>query len=166
PGRGGGVWGGRVGVAEGGAGGGGAGGGGGGGGGGGRGGGGDQGPGGGAARGGGGGVVPGGVEAAAAPAVVVVFDRADQGFPDAGPLADLAHRQAGPVARLRQVFANAHAAPPPPGLHCARQDYGRLPPIIALCDRFATPEILPPAGLRRDPAHSVGTRPSCLSQSR
>jgi hypothetical protein len=58
--------------------------------------------------------VPPGVEVPAASAIVVVLDAADDGFPDAGLLADLGHGETGPAARFRQVFADAHAAPPPP----------------------------------------------------
>jgi len=45
--------------------------------------------------------VPPGVEVAAARAVVVLLDAADDGFPDAGLLADLGHGKTGPAARLR-----------------------------------------------------------------
>src|SRR5215471_15680732 len=46
--------------------------------------------------------------------VVVALDAVDEGFPDAGPLADLGHGETGPATRVRQVCSDAHDAPPLP----------------------------------------------------
>ena len=56
--------------------------------------------------------VPPGVEIATARAVVVTLDAGDDCFPDAGPLTDLGHGETGLAACFRQVFADAHGAPP------------------------------------------------------
>lgn len=52
--------------------------------------------------------VPAGVEVASASRIVAALDAFDDRFPDPGPLADLLNGQAGPVARLRQGFPDAH----------------------------------------------------------
>jgi hypothetical protein len=53
-----------------------------------------------------------GVKVAAAGGVIIILDRRDERFVDAGPLADLGHGQAGPAPRRREGFSDAHTRAP------------------------------------------------------
>ena len=91
--------------------------------------------------------VPPGVEITAARGIVVMLDATDDCLPDPGPLADLGHAETGPATRLRQVFADAHGAPPLPQSH-------RAPHRARGADN--SPSIIPPSAPNRASRQRTG----------
>jgi hypothetical protein len=101
--------------------------------------------------------MPPGVKIATTRGIVIALDATNDGLPDAGPLADLGHGQTGPAARSRQVFTDAHPAPPPPAKPRA--------PHRARAQQAIT-IITPPAPNRARGRHQPGPVLDCSSPGR